>query len=80
LLGLALSIVPPVLLLVWPFLDRTPERRPSRRKVSVAIGVSALVLSLLFGILGFVSESEMVIFGQHVQFDIYGMPHMLSGG
>jgi quinol-cytochrome oxidoreductase complex cytochrome b subunit len=76
LFGLALSVVPPLLLLLWPFLDRGPARRPSQRRLSVMIGLSALVLSLFFGVLGFVSESEMVLFGTRVQFDIYGIPHL----
>ena len=79
LLGLALSTVPPLLLMVWPFLDRGPARRPSQRKLSVAIGLLALFLSLVFGVLGFVSESEMVLFGQRVHFDIYGLPHSVKG-
>jgi quinol-cytochrome oxidoreductase complex cytochrome b subunit len=78
LFGLALSVVPPLLLLLWPFLDRGPARRPSQRRLSVMIGLSALVLSLFFGVLGFVSESEMVLFGTRVQFDVYGMPHLLK--
>jgi quinol-cytochrome oxidoreductase complex cytochrome b subunit len=78
LLGLALSTVPPILLLIWPFLDRTPARRPSARRISVTIGLGALLVSLLLGILGFVSESEMVFFGQRIHFDIYGMPHLLG--
>ena len=76
LLGLGLSTVPPILLLVWPFLDRGPARRPSQRRLSVAIGLAALLFSLVFGVLGFVAESEMVLFGTRVQFDIYGLPHL----
>ena len=41
----------------------------------MSIGLLALFLSLVFGVLGFVSESEMVLFGTRVQFDIYGLPH-----
>lgn len=75
LIGLALSVVPPILLLVWPFLDRSPARRASARKISIAIGLTAFVGSLILGVLGFVSESEMVLFGQRVHFDVYGLPH-----
>jgi quinol-cytochrome oxidoreductase complex cytochrome b subunit len=79
LVGLALSTVPPILLLIWPFLDRSPARRASSRKISVSIGLSAFFLTLIMGILGFVSESEMVLFGQRIHFDIYGLPHLLEG-
>ena len=55
-----------------------PARRPSQRKISVAIGLLALFLSLVFGVLGFISESEMVLFGRRVHFDIYGLPHLAA--
>jgi quinol-cytochrome oxidoreductase complex cytochrome b subunit len=78
LVGLALSIVPPILLLIWPFLDRGPLRRAAQRKLSVAIGLFAFLFFLVFGLLGFVSESEMSLFGYRVHFDVYGVPHVLG--
>jgi ubiquinol-cytochrome c reductase cytochrome b subunit len=74
LLGLFVSMVPPLLVLIWPFLDRTPERRFSKRPVSVAIGISALVLAVGLGVLGWVSEREMTVLGTKWHFDHYGMP------
>lgn len=78
LMGLAVSLVPPLLLMVWPFLDRSPERRPSRRKVSVMIGILGFLFFLLMGVLGFVSESEMILFGQRIHFDVYGIPSFVE--
>jgi quinol-cytochrome oxidoreductase complex cytochrome b subunit len=73
-LGIFVSVVPFVLLLLWPFLDRTPERRPSKRSLSVTIGIGALVLAVFFGALGFLSERTVAVFGSRVHFDIYGVP------
>jgi quinol-cytochrome oxidoreductase complex cytochrome b subunit len=78
LVGLALSVVPPIVLLVWPFLDRGPARRAAQRRISIAIGLAAFLTFLAFGVLGFVSESEMNLFGYRVHFDIYGVPHVLG--
>jgi quinol-cytochrome oxidoreductase complex cytochrome b subunit len=78
-LGLFVSLIPGLLLLLWPFLDRSPERHPKKRPVAVAIGVIALVLVLVFGLIGYVSEREMTIFGQTYDFDAYGVPHRVVG-
>ncbi len=78
--GLALSAVPPLLLLLWPFLDRTRARRPSARKLSVAIGLVALLLTVLLGFVGYLSESEITLFGQHIRFDMYGVPEVVAAG
>jgi hypothetical protein len=40
--------------------------------------VIAFVLTLIVGVLGFVAESEMSIFGQTIHFDVYGMPHSVE--
>jgi quinol-cytochrome oxidoreductase complex cytochrome b subunit len=77
LLGILVSVVPFALLLVWPFLDRSPYRRPGKRPWSMTIGVGALVLALLFGVLGFVSERTINLLGMRVHFDILGMPRTL---
>jgi quinol-cytochrome oxidoreductase complex cytochrome b subunit len=78
-LGIFVSVVPFVLLLLWPFLDRTPARRPSKRPLSVTIGIGALVLAGIFGILGFLSERTVTVMGSRVHFDIYGVPRTLPG-
>lgn len=73
-LGIFVSVVPFVLLLLWPFLDRTPARRPSKRPLSMTIGTGALAVAVLFGVVGFVSERTVSVFGTRVHFDIYGVP------
>jgi len=78
--GLALSAVPPALLLFWPFLDRTRARRPSQRKLSVSLGLAALFLTLLLGFVGYLSESDLTIFGTHLRFDMYGVPKRVESG
>ncbi|HVS09665.1 MAG TPA: hypothetical protein VMS76_07295, partial [Planctomycetota bacterium] len=79
-LGLALSALPPLILLLWPFLDRSRWRRASKRRLSVAIGLAALAFSILLGVLGHLSESEIELFGRTWSFDMYGVPHAASGG
>jgi quinol-cytochrome oxidoreductase complex cytochrome b subunit len=78
-LGIFVSILPMVVLLLWPFLDRTPERHPAKRPLSMTIGLGALGLALVFGVLGYVSEQTMSVFGTTLSFDIYGIPHRAAG-
>ena len=75
LLGIFVSLIPPLLLLLWPFLDRTPERHPLKRPFSVSIGILALVLAIAFGVIGHFSESTVTWRGQKYHIDIYGVPH-----
>jgi quinol-cytochrome oxidoreductase complex cytochrome b subunit len=74
-LGILVAGVPFVLLFLWPFLDRTPARHPKQRPVATTIGAIAIILALVFGLLGHLSESRRSFFGQTYQFDIYGVPH-----
>ena len=75
LLGIFVSLIPPLVLLLWPFLDRTHERHPRKRPIAVGIGIAALVLAIVFGIIGHFSESTVTWRGQKHHFDIYGVPH-----
>jgi quinol-cytochrome oxidoreductase complex cytochrome b subunit len=77
-LGIAVSMVPFVLLFVWPFVDRTPARHPRQRPISTGIGIVAIALALFFGMLGHLSESHRTIFGHTIEFDIYGVPSYLG--
>jgi quinol-cytochrome oxidoreductase complex cytochrome b subunit len=74
-LGLFVSLIPPALLLLWPFLDRNPERHPKKRPLAVGIGIAALALALAFGFLGYISERTVTFHGHVYQVDIYGVPH-----
>jgi quinol-cytochrome oxidoreductase complex cytochrome b subunit len=78
LLGLFVSLIPPLLLLLWPFLDRSPERHPKKRPVAVSVGVVGLLLAIIFGIVGHFSESNIKFRGQPYHIDVYGVPHHLS--
>ena len=79
LLGLLIAFVPPLLLVVWPFLDRTPERHPRRRKLSVAFGIAGLALAVAMGLLGHFSEREVTVFGTRWKVDHYGVPKRMNG-
>lgn len=76
-LGLFVSLIPPLLLLLWPFLDRSPERHPKKRPIAVTIGVLGLALAIVFGVIGHFSEGTVTFRGQKYHIDIYGVPHRL---
>ena len=78
LLGIFVVGLAPVFLLIWPFLDRSPQRHPFKRPISVTIGILVLLSFLVFGILGFISESKQKFFGKEYHFDIYGIPHSVQ--
>jgi quinol-cytochrome oxidoreductase complex cytochrome b subunit len=74
-LGLFVSLIPPLLLFLWPFLDRSPERHPKKRPIAVTVGVVGLVLALVFGVIGELSERHITFRGQRYFIDIKGVPH-----
>jgi quinol-cytochrome oxidoreductase complex cytochrome b subunit len=76
--GLALAALPPLLLLAWPFLDRSPWRRPSQRRLSITLGLAALLVTILLGLVGWLSESERHVLGRVVRFDMYGWPQVVA--
>lgn len=73
-LGILVSGVPFLMLLIWPYLDRGPQRHPRKRPWAVGLGVSAIVLALFFGILGHYSETTHTIWGTTIEIDMYGVP------
>jgi quinol-cytochrome oxidoreductase complex cytochrome b subunit len=74
--GILLSGVPFLLLFLWPFVERAPGRRPSRRVWAVSIGIVAVFLAVSLGILGYLSETTVHIGGWAIEFDISGVPSM----
>ena len=78
LLGIFVSIVPMVLLLIWPFIDRGKERSPRKRPWSIGIGIAALVIAIVFGLLGHYSERNITWGGKHYHIDMYGVPHQIE--
>jgi quinol-cytochrome oxidoreductase complex cytochrome b subunit len=77
-LGLFVSLIPQLLLLLWAFLDRSPERHPKKRPIAVSIGAVALLLAIVFGLLGHFSERNITFCGRPYHIDIYGVPHALA--
>ncbi len=67
-----------VLLFLIPFLDRSPHRRPAQRKAATSLGVAVLFLALVLGVLGFLSERTVTIFGKKYHFDLKGVPHRVT--
>jgi ubiquinol-cytochrome c reductase cytochrome b subunit len=78
LLGIFVAGIPMLLLLLWPFLDRGRERRPSQRPLAVLIGTAGLLFAIFFGIVGYMSERNVTWHGQPYHIDLYGIPHRLE--
>ncbi|MBI2900121.1 MAG: cytochrome bc complex cytochrome b subunit [Planctomycetes bacterium] len=74
LLGVLICFLPPVVMMLWPFLDRTRERRFRKRPISVAIGILTIMAALVFGLLGHFSETDIALFGKKYHVDHYGVP------
>lgn len=79
-IGLFVSMIPPLLLFLWPFLDRRRERHPKARRVAVAVGVAAIISALAFGFLGFIAERTITVRGAQYHIDLYGVPHQVALG
>ncbi|TWT44183.1 Cytochrome bc complex cytochrome b subunit [Phycisphaerae bacterium RAS1] len=75
--GIGVSGVPFLLLLAWPFIERGPARHPRRRKWAVRLGSAAILLALVFGFLGHISETTVRVFGRTYEIDMYGIPHAM---
>lgn len=65
-------------LCLLPFLDRTPERRPSKRPLAVSLGILFIVANIILSLLAKVSETEQTIWGTRYHFDTYGWPHAIA--
>jgi quinol-cytochrome oxidoreductase complex cytochrome b subunit len=75
-LGILVSGVPFALLVLWPFLERSPARRPAGRRSFMRLGYAAIALALFFGVLGYLSETHVNFAGYKIEFDMYGAPHV----
>ena len=78
LLGIFVVSLAPMILLLWPFLDRGKERHPMKRPIAMTIGVLTILSLIIFGLLGYLSESKQKFFGKTYEFDIYGKPHLAT--
>jgi quinol-cytochrome oxidoreductase complex cytochrome b subunit len=67
-----------IILFLVPFLERSPERQPSKRKFAWSIGIVVIFFALLFTILGYLSESTKTILGKKYHFDLKGEPHKIE--
>jgi quinol-cytochrome oxidoreductase complex cytochrome b subunit len=74
--GEALAIlsahVPLAAFVFLPFLDRSPERAPRRRKLALALFAAAAILWIGFTLLGAVADRDVDAFGRTWRFDTYG--------
>ena len=77
-LGIIACSVPFVLLLFWPFLDRTKERHPKKRPFAVGIGLVALLGAIFLGWLGHISETNQTFLGRRYHIDLKGWPHPIT--
>jgi quinol-cytochrome oxidoreductase complex cytochrome b subunit len=77
-LGILVSGVPFLLLLLWPFLERSNARSPKKRRWPVRVGIVAVVLAVFFGFVGHISETTVRVAGLRIHFDMYGVPHVVE--
>lgn len=78
LIGIFVVSLAPLFLILWPFLDRGKHRHPLLRPVSITIGILVILSLLIFGTLGYLSETTKTFFGKTYEFDIYGRPHLVT--
>ena len=71
-LGIFTSMIPPLLLLLLPFIDRTLERHPKRRPTAMWLGAIAITVTLALGIVGKISETHVRVFDKTYEIDLYG--------
>ena len=76
--GIFVVSLAPVLLFLWPFLDKSREKSPRRRPISITVSVLTLLSLLVLGILGHLAETRKTFFGKVYEFDIYGRPHLIG--
>ena len=67
-----------ILLFLVPFLDKSPHRHPRERKLATSLGAAVLLVVLVLGILGFLSERTVSILGKRYHFDLKGIPHQVT--
>src|SRR3989338_7704179 len=62
--GIFVVSLAPLFLVIWPFLDRSPQRHPLKRPISISFGVLVILSLVVFGLLGYVAETKRTIFGK----------------
>src|SRR3989338_1559203 len=62
--GIFVVSLAPAFLVIWPFLDRSPQRHPLKRPISISFGVLVILSLVVFGLLGYVAETKRTIFGK----------------
>lgn len=69
-----ISVLVSALVLTLPFIDRSPNRQPGKRKKWMAAAGVFLFITLLLGVLGHLSGRERTYFGTKVKFTMTGVP------
>jgi len=77
-IGVPLFLLAALALLLWPFIERSKERHPLKRKRTIIIGLSVGLILLLFTLLGYLSESTRIIAGKEYRFSSKGIPHRIE--
>ncbi len=72
--GQILPMLATALFALLPFLDRSPARRLSNRKLSLAIAATCLLAWGALTVLGAIADREFNAFGKMRRFDTWGMP------
>lgn len=64
---------------LWPFLDGAVATRVERRRFVPLVGYGVLLLVIVLGLLGKVSLSSYPLGERRLEFDYYGVPHLVGG-
>jgi ubiquinol-cytochrome c reductase cytochrome b subunit len=76
--GIFACSVPFLLLLFWPFIDRSKYRHPRKRPMAVTVGLVGVLAACALGFLGHISETDVSLFGHRYHIDLLGMPHRID--
>jgi quinol-cytochrome oxidoreductase complex cytochrome b subunit len=74
-LGIGIALV---ILLLVPFIEKKPDREPSKRRLAWSIGIIIIIFAFFFGFLGYISESTRTLLGKKIYFDLKGVPHSVE--
>ena len=77
-IALGLLGVASLVIILLPFIDRSPERHPAKRPVAVWAGILFILVTVGLGVLGALSETRREIFGNTYHFDTQGIPNRIE--
>jgi len=68
------------ILFIWPLLDHGLERNPKKRPFVTTLGIAGIIAALVLGIIGYLSNRTIHIFGKTYEISVKGVPHRIEEG